>query len=612
MEKNRHRHDTYWTIVWQQFRRHRLGLWSLRIVILFSLAGIYAPFLASSKPLFVNYDGQWYFPLFTHLFYRGFFTKRLDIFYNILMFTLPLFILSWHLKGNIRKFAIGSVVITHVVLFLYFSYGPVRNPASDPGLNRSRQEALQQRRSFIGDDPLVAPLLPGPDWSFDLAYMTPYAQLDVVLRDTLRRDQDERLQQYQGAYRAAAQKRWLAAQIVKKRTELVTSGTPTDQLPDTATLRDMILEEIPEEVINQATAMPTLWRVQLANEEREIARHSAIMNDLAPLYPEAKAALEPLIKECNQLAANMAEAGEEHCEEIQQASVRQRSKLAAKRQIVERYERAKDKLEYILERRSWIQEQSAGLKYRVMPLIRSFHWEDDAGGEQSLNQYIGSFERTRVNRKDLVSALIFGIRISLVVGMLAVTLALLIGVPIGSLAGYYGGKFDIIVSRMLEIWESMPTFFMLLLVVAITQSKSIFLVIAVIGLFGWTGFSRFIRGEVFKQRNLSYVEACHALGFRDSRIIFGHILPNAIPPLLTLLPFAVMGAITSEAGLSFLGLGEEGSCSWGVLMDEGRSAFPGESYLLWPPAILLTILLIAIALVGDALRDSLDPKLRKG
>jgi peptide/nickel transport system permease protein len=155
----------------------------------------------------------------------------------------------------------------------------------------------------------------------------------------------------------------------------------------------------------------------------------------------------------------------------------------------------------------------------------------------------------------------------------------------------------------------MPTFFMLLLVVAITQSKSIFLVVAVIGLFSWPNFSRYIRGEFFKQRNLPYVEACHALGFRNPYIMFSHILPNAIPPLLTLLPFAVMGAITSEAGLSFLGLGEEGSCSWGVLMDEGRTAFPGESYLLWPPAVLLTIFLVAIALVGDALRDAIDPKM---
>jgi len=155
----------------------------------------------------------------------------------------------------------------------------------------------------------------------------------------------------------------------------------------------------------------------------------------------------------------------------------------------------------------------------------------------------------------------------------------------------------------------MPTFFMLLMIVAFLQSKSIFLVIGIIGLFGWTNFSRFVRGEFLKQKQLPYVEACHALGFNNRRIMFNHLLPNAIPPLLTLIPFAIMSAMTSEAGLSFLGLGEEGSTSWGVLMDEGRSAFPSESYLLWPPALLLTTLLVAIAIVGDTLRDALDPKM---
>ena len=104
--------------------------------------------------------------------------------------------------------------------------------------------------------------------------------------------------------------------------------------------------------------------------------------------------------------------------------------------------------------------------------------------------------------------------------------------------------------------------------------------------------------------------ACKSLGYNHPKIMFSHILPNAIPPILTLLPFSMMAAITSEAGLSFLGLGEEGSTSWGVLMDEGRSVFPAESYLLWPPAILLTALLICIALIGDVMRDAIDPKMR--
>ena len=243
-----------------------------------------------------------------------------------------------------------------------------------------------------------------------------------------------------------------------------------------------------------------------------------------------------------------------------------------------------------------------------MPLVRPFHWEDDAGGDQALNKFVswwdlhGSIARTwsphYFRRPNFFS-----------VGILAIGLAFLIGIPIGAFAGYYGGKFDLIVYRLIEIWESMPTFFMLLMVVAFLHSKSIFLVIAIIGFFGWTGFSRFIRGEFFRQKELLYVEACRSIGYNDGTIIFSHLIPNAIPPLLTLVPFAIMGAITSEAGLSFLGLGEEGSNSWGVLMDEGRSAFPAESYLLWPPAILLTILLVSIALVGDTLSDALDPKI---
>lgn len=195
--------------------------------------------------------------------------------------------------------------------------------------------------------------------------------------------------------------------------------------------------------------------------------------------------------------------------------------------------------------------------------------------------------------------------------MLSIGLALLIAVPVGAFSGYYGGKIDLIIYRLIEIWEAMPTFFMLLMIVAFFQTKSIFLVIGVIGFFGWTGFSRFIRGEFLRQKQLPYIEACQALGYSDTSIMFSHLFPNAIPPLLTLVPFAIMGAITSEAALSFLGLGEEGSNSWGVLMDEGRTAFPAESALLWPPAILLTLFLIAIALAGDALRDALDPKLHR-
>lgn len=492
--------DSYWLMIWKQFYKHRLGRYAFYVVVLFCLAGVYAPFLASSKPLVVQYNGEWFFPLFRYLFYRGYYTKGLDLFFNLLIFTLPLGLLSFWLfrkRPKVLTSSLVTLILIQIGLFFIFFLGPSQDPASDINLSRKRQQALASKSL--------------PDWNFDLKFMTDYAKLNLVLNYQQRLAQQKHLENY-----------------------------------------------IPKEQMQSAA---TLWQQNWLNEERELQRQRNILS--------------------SSIATDAAR------------------------------KRAEANIKYLMQKRSWLNEQLNLLKYEINPLIRPFHWEDDAGGDQNLNSLVSFWDLTRINRKDLVAALIFGVRVSLVVGILSVLIALSVGLPIGAVAGYYGGSFDIVVSRLLEIWEAMPTFFMLLMVVAITQSKSIFLVISVIGLFGWTSFSRYIRGEFFKQRNLPYIEACRATGFGDRRIIFSHILPNALPPVLTLLPFAIMGAITSEAGLSFLGLGEENSASWGVLMDEGRTAFPSQSYLLWPPAILLTILLVAIALVGDSLRDALDPKMHR-
>lgn len=506
----KHNQHTYWYRIYRQFKRHYLGVAAFYVIILFILAGVYAPFLASSKPIFVLYDGVAYFPLFRYLLYNGFYTKGLDIFFNILIFTLPLFFFAFWLYLRNKKIGIVAILATlavQVLVFLMIEYLPADDPASDPALNRKRYEYSLKQKGM--------PM----DWPTQLSFMTPYAKLNMLVQDANWKQQNDSLLPYEQEYAKSS--------------------------PD------------------NAKTLPTLWQVHQDNQKNEI-------NDL-----------NKIINEHEKAGTITSEA----------------------------YLKAKARLKAVLEHVSWLNEESAKLQWMMMPLLSHFHWEDDAGGQEALNRFVPWWQLTRINRKDLLSALIFGIRISLVVGIVSVSLALMIGIPIGAFAGYYGGTCDIVVSRLLEIWESMPTFFMLLMIVGILQSKSIFLVIAAIGLFGWTGFSRYVRGEFFKQRNLPYVEACRAAGFRDGYIMFKEILPNAIPPVLALLPFAIMGAVTSEAGLSFLGLGEEGSCSWGVLMDEGRTAFPEESYLLWPPAILLTVFLVAIALVGDSLRDCLDPKL---
>lgn len=493
MTNEEHRGYNYWYTIWVRFTKHRIGLYGFYVICLFCFVGVYAPFFASSKPLFVLYDGEPYFPLFRYLFYPGFYTKPLDRFFNLLMFILPLIGLSCILfTGFWKKIAIGFLIFCQIFLFLGLQLFPPRDPASDLLLTQERQEALSKKNNPA----------PFPRWDFDLRYMNAYARLNLILKEQQNWKQHQELLPYFAAYHKATGE----------------------------------------------NNLPTLWQ---GEQNQEVEAREKLLIDPTAQHPE---------------------------------------------------------FAYLLERRQWIDAQKSKISHEIMPLLSPYHWEDDAGGQQLLNPHIPWLELTRINHKSLLAALIFGIRISLVVGIASVSLALAIGIPIGAFAGFYGGICDLAVCRLLEIWEAMPTLFMLLLAVAILQTKSIFLVIFIIGFFGWTGFSRYLRGEFFKQRSLPYVEACQALGFRDRYIIWRHILPNAIPPVLTLLPFAIMGAISSEAALSFLGLGEEGSCSWGVLMDEGRKGFPQESYLMWPPAFMLTVLLIAIALVGDSLRDALDPK----
>lgn len=506
MNDEQQQHSPFWRSFWKQFHHYHLGQAALFIVILFCLAAIYAPLLASSKPLFVKYQGEWYFPLFRYLFYPHFFTKKLDVFYNLLMFTFPLGIACWlGLKKfpSLRKWSLLLIIVLQLFLFLFLIFFPPKDPAADPALNR-KLKINNKAHDW------------NPNWSEELSTMNDYAKLNLILSYRLMKEQQQTLEPYAQAYAKEAK-----------------------------------IKDLPPQ-------MPTLWQKSQDNLKKEKAR------------AEKSLATEP-------------------------------ENMKKKTEIY---------LNYLNDKETWMQKESNELTLLTMPLLRPFHWEDDAGGSQTLNKVINWWNLTRINRKDLVAGLIFGIRISLSVGILSISLALLIGIPIGAFSGYYGGTLDIITYRLIEVWESMPTFFILLFIVAFLQTKSIFVVMAVIGFFDWTGFSRFIRGEFFKQKQMSYVEAAHSQGFKDSRIIFSHLLPNAIPPLLTLVPFAILGAITSEAGLSFLGLGEEGSCSWGVLMDEGKSVFPAESYLLWPPAILLTVLLVAIALVGDTLRDVLDPKMQ--
>lgn len=213
--------------------------------------------------------------------------------------------------------------------------------------------------------------------------------------------------------------------------------------------------------------------------------------------------------------------------------------------------------------------------------------------------------------RDVLARLLYGARVSLSVGFVAVGLSTAIGLLIGSLAGYFGGWIDIIISRLIEIIICFPSLFLILTIIAMLEKRSIVNIMLVIGLTSWTATARIIRGEVLKQRGLDYVAGAKALGAGSMRIIFCHILPNAIGPVLVGLSFGIAAAIFTESGLSFLGLGVSApTATWGELLQQGRESPLPNWWLSVFPGIAIFLAMGSYNLVGEGLRDAMDPRLR--
>ena len=223
----------------------------------------------------------------------------------------------------------------------------------------------------------------------------------------------------------------------------------------------------------------------------------------------------------------------------------------------------------------------------------------------SVKHFFGTDDRGR----DVASRLVYGARISLSIGFVAVFIYVFIGLILGSVAGYFGRKIDIAVSRLIEIMICFPTFFLIITIIAYLPS-SIYNIMIVIGVTGWTGVARLIRGEIFKIKNIDYVYSARSLGVSADRIIFKHILPNAIGPVLVSATFGIAGAILVESSLSFLGFGvQPPTPSWGEIL------FQAKQYLSWWlvifPGLAIFITITSFNLVGEGLRDAIDPKFNK-
>ncbi|MDA8158292.1 MAG: ABC transporter permease [Deltaproteobacteria bacterium] len=210
--------------------------------------------------------------------------------------------------------------------------------------------------------------------------------------------------------------------------------------------------------------------------------------------------------------------------------------------------------------------------------------------------------------RDILSRLIFGARISIEVGFIAVSLSLFIGIFIGAYAGYYGGVTDSILMRFVDIMLTFPSFFLILAISAILK-PSIINIMIIIGLTSWMGIARIIRAEFTQNREKDYVLAAKAAGASDSYIMFFEILPNTVAPILVSATLGVAGAILIQASLAFLGIGiMPPTASWGGMLSRGKTYIMVAWWLTLFPGIAILLTVLSFNLIGEAVRNALDPR----
>jgi len=213
--------------------------------------------------------------------------------------------------------------------------------------------------------------------------------------------------------------------------------------------------------------------------------------------------------------------------------------------------------------------------------------------------------------RDILSRMIWASRISLKVGFVAMGIAVLIGIILGSLAGYYGGKIDNLIMRFVDIMLCFPTFFLILAVIAILE-PSITNIMVVIGITSWPGVARLLRAEFLSLKEREFVAAARALGASDRRIIFRHILPNALAPVVVAATLGVAGAILTESALSFLGIGvQPPTPSWGNILTSGKAYIDFAWWLSLFPGIAILVTVLGYTLLGEGLKDALNPRLER-
>jgi len=249
-------------------------------------------------------------------------------------------------------------------------------------------------------------------------------------------------------------------------------------------------------------------------------------------------------------------------------------------------------------------------------------WVEDYNGKAGQKENLLG---TDTLGRDVLSRLIYGARVSMVVGLVPTSIIVIVGVIVGMIAGYTGGRVDNLLMRLTDVVYAFPDLlFFIIVMVSLRDTflgqllNGALLLFAALAIVSWVGVARLIRGQVLSLKEKEFVEAARCIGAKDLHIMFKHILPNSLGPLIVSIAFLIPGAIITEAILGYLGLGLRPSSnpndvfitSWGSLLLDGQGAINAQPYLLLAPAICVALVVLAFTFLGDGLRDALDPRMR--
>ena len=264
-------------------------------------------------------------------------------------------------------------------------------------------------------------------------------------------------------------------------------------------------------------------------------------------------------------------------------------------------------------------KSEGGDNWVLMPLVPFNPYENNSGEGGVFKPSAPSWERqhylgTDTTSRDILARLFYGTRIALIFSLVFTAWVYLIGISVGCAMGYFGGKFDLLFQRIIEIWSNIPFLYMVIIVFSVIPSSlsipaRIGLLLSIMVMFSWTGMTYNMRTETYKEKSRDYIAAARILGASDTRIIFRHILPNVLATLVTFMPFIVVSAISAITALDFLGFGlPPPTPSLGELLKQGTSTLRTAPWIVSAAFTTLVILLTVVTFIGEAVRESFDPK----